>query len=237
MALVPARTLKRTYHWAPRSIRTAAIAANGSRSARRTPVTSGKIIGAGNDATIWTTGWRRRASAGRAADEDSDRDGPGNGKEESRRRAEPGGAEPRPQRQPLGALDPCEKPDERGAAGDGADAADDGDPPRQGDPQGARRLRGGRRRRRRCHRPAGAPPLPRGPQRAAEPPEENRAADQSRIHDVGASAPETSSRRKRCDQTTSGRQRSWSTATIIIVIATSAHAIARPSFFSMATAM
>src|SRR5450830_2067170 len=60
MALAPARTLKRTYHCAPRSISTAATAPNGTRTRSRTPVTIGKSIGAGNDATIWTTGWSRR---------------------------------------------------------------------------------------------------------------------------------------------------------------------------------
>ncbi len=46
-----------------------------------------------------------------------------------------------------------------------------------------------------------------------------------------------SSCRNFCDHATRGRHRSWSTATIIVVIATMAHAIARPSPFSIATAM
>ena len=56
-------------------------------------------------------------------------------------------------------------------------------------------------------------------------------------HDSGASSPSMSALRKRCDHATSGRQRSWSTATIMTVIATIAHAMARRSPFSMATAM
>src|ERR1019366_3194602 len=37
-----------------------AIGPNGTRSTSRTPVTIGKSMGAGNDATIWTTGCSRR---------------------------------------------------------------------------------------------------------------------------------------------------------------------------------
>ena len=200
-------------------------------------MTSGKSIGAGNEATIWTTGWRRRDQTG----ERPTRIPTGSVQATARASAAERPEERRPERgredEPVVRRHGGEEPHELPRAEERPRR-----PRRRRGRRGARRARGrprrrsrGRGLRRRGKRRGGRlrppPALRRRRRRMAE------RRRRSSTHECASGSPETSAVRKRCDHATSGRQRSWSTATIMTVIARTAQAIAALSPFSIATAM
>src|ERR1700722_4648036 len=59
MAIAPAMTLKRTYHWVPMSMRMTQPALKGMWNQSRARAMGRKTMLAGKLARTWTTGWRR----------------------------------------------------------------------------------------------------------------------------------------------------------------------------------
>src|SRR6266403_660312 len=64
MAMAPAMTLNRIYHWVPIAISKMLPQLIPMWAATKKPTTKGKVILTGNEAAIWANGWAKRAISG-----------------------------------------------------------------------------------------------------------------------------------------------------------------------------